>query len=152
MAVGLLGIVPVAVAQTIQAGTNWNETDIIKDVDTAPTESEDEGGDILLNTTMMSVPAVFSIDEVHQSTIHDSELSYLKKAFQTNNWPKELKRFRLIQHEQLCIVDARIFRVARIVLTLSLHTRTLEVAHKGLISYSEMNAELGTEVWWHTIM
>lgn len=86
-------------------------------------------------------------EEIKQATARDTLFQKLMDSLETENWPEELRRFKVISNE-LAVKNGIIVKNGCAVIPDELRTKALEVAHKGHPLAAKFKSILRARVWW----
>lgn len=88
-----------------------------------------------------------TLEEMKWHTDRDPELREVKKALESDEWPRALGKFRSVKHE-LRVSDGLVTRMGETVVPVSLRPKVLSTAHIGHPGAPAMKSILRGTVWW----
>ena len=99
--------------------------------------------------TRHSVPKAMTLDKIAGETKGGNTLQRLHAAIRLDMWEADcLKLYRLIKDELTIGAQGIILRGSRIVISKSLHQRTIDIAHENHQGLSKTKALLREKIWF----
>ena len=104
--------------------------------------------DFVKFVTQYAVPKAMSVKETEHESAIDPVLKRVHASVLTGKWTKgEDKSFQIVKDE-LSVVGKLVLRGIRIVMSETLRSTTLKIAHEGHPGIVLMKHRLLTKVWW----
>lgn len=126
-----------------------NIADSLSRLATLSSTAFDQEEELIINEIATLAGSTFALKwgEIKEASRQDTEISEVIQLLENENLQDLPLNCRVIANE-LCIIDAVLLRVDRIVIPNNLRSRVLKIVHEGHPGIKMMKSHLRTNVWW----